>query len=159
LDRERQFSLGDLTHLGRAWILPHPERDQFRGMVPDPEIERIAMDVAMAFERAQGWEPEDVSAQNRGFDVLSRQPATGGTRFIEVKGRAEEGSIVLTPNEHATARRLGKDYWLYVVFHCATEPQLIRISDPAQMDWQSVVKIEYYTVGAKAIRVASRAGD
>jgi len=159
LDRERQFSLGDLTHLGRAWILPHPEREQFRGMVPDPEIERIGMDVAMGYERAQGWEPEDVSAQNRGFDVLSRHAATGGTRFIEVKGRSEEGSIVLTPNEHATARRLGKDYWLYVVFHCATEPQLIRISDPAQMDWQSVTKIEYYTVGARAIREANEIRD
>jgi uncharacterized protein DUF3883 len=76
-----------------------------------------------------------------------------------VKGRAEEGSIVLTPNEHATARRLGKDYWLYVVFHCASEPHLIRISDPAQMDWQSVMKIEYYTVGAKTIREANESRD
>ncbi|MGH2524179.1 MAG: DUF3883 domain-containing protein, partial [Anaerolineales bacterium] len=155
LDRERQFSLGDLMHLGRTWILPHPEREKFRGMVPDPEIERIGMEVAMAYERAQGWEPEDVSAEDRGFDVLSRHPATGGARFIEVKGRAEEGSIVLTPNEHSTAQRLGKDYWLYVVFHCATQPQLIRISDPAQMDWQSVMKIEYYTLGAKSIREAN----
>jgi hypothetical protein len=110
------------------------------------------MEVAMAYERAQGWEPEDVSAQDRGFDVLSRHPATGGTRFIEVKGRAEEGSIVLTLNEHSTAQRLGQDYWLYVVFHCASEPQLIRISDPAQMDWQSVMKIEHYTIGARAMR-------
>jgi len=154
LERERQFSLGDLTHLGRAWLLPHPEREQFRAMVSDPEIEWIAMEVAMAHEREQGWAPEDVSAQNRGFDVLSRHPATGGTRFIEVKGRAEEGSIVLTPNEHATARRLGQDYWLYVVFNCATEPTLIRISDPAQMEWQPVTKIEYYTVGRKSIQEA-----
>ena len=154
LERERQFVLGDLMHLGRAWILPHPEREQFRGMTPDPRIEKIAMDAAMDYERKQGWEPEDVSAQDRGFDMLSRHPATGGTRFIEVKGRAEEGSIVLTPNEHTTALRLGKEYWLYVVFHCATKPQLIRISDPAQMDWQPVVKIEHFTVGARAIREA-----
>ncbi|MDW8325184.1 MAG: DUF3883 domain-containing protein [Anaerolineales bacterium] len=159
LERERQFSLGDLTHLGRAWILPHPEREKFRGMMPDPEIGRVAMEVAMAYERAQGWEPEDVSSQDRGFDVLSRHPATGGVRFIEVKGRAEEGSIVLTPNEHATAQRLGRDYWLYVVFHCASEPQLIRISDPVQMEWQPVTKIEYYTVGARAIREATEARD
>jgi hypothetical protein len=109
----------------------------------------------MDYERAEGWEPEDVSAQNRGFDVLSRHPATGGTRFIEVKGRAAEGSIVLTPNEHATARRPGKDYWLYVAFHCATTPQLIRISDSAQMEWKSVVKIEHFTVGAREIRNAA----
>ena len=68
--------------------------------------------------------------------------------------QAEEGSIILTPNEHAKARVIGKDYWLYVVFHCATTPQLIRVSDPAQMQWQSVTKIEYHTIGAKAIREA-----
>jgi superfamily II DNA or RNA helicase len=159
LDRERQFSLGELTHLGRAWILPHPEREQFKGMVPDPEIEMIGMRVAMDYERAQGWEPEDVSAQNRGFDVLSRHPATGGTRFIEVKGRAEEGSIVLTPNEHATARRLGKDYWLYVAFNCATTPQLIRIPDPAQLEWKPVTKIEYYMVAPGTIRASNQSNS
>ena len=41
-------------------------------------------------------------------------------RFIEVKGRAHTGEIALTANEYKTAQRLGRDYSLYVVFHCAT---------------------------------------
>jgi hypothetical protein len=36
-----RVKLGELTHLGRAWILQHPARAQFKGMVPDPEIELL----------------------------------------------------------------------------------------------------------------------
>jgi Domain of unknown function (DUF3883) len=151
-DRERHFSLGDLTHLGRASLVPHPAREHFPGMAPDPGIERIAMRVAMDNERAQGWEPEDVSPQDWGFDVLSRNPVTGGTRFIEVKGRSIEGDVVLTPNEHATARRLGQDYWLYVAFHCATKPQLLRVADPARLDWEPVVKVQHFIMRGVVIR-------
>ncbi len=43
-------------------------------------------------------------------------------RFIEVKGRAEAGEIALTTNEYNTAKRLKKDYYLYVVTLCATAP-------------------------------------
>lgn len=46
------------------------------------------MQVALEHERARGWRPEDVSAENRGLDVLSRGPAPDEVRFIEVKGRA-----------------------------------------------------------------------
>lgn len=154
LDRERQFTLGDFAHLGRAWILPHPDREQYKEMVPDPEIELIAMAAAMEYERAHGWEPEDVSPQNRGFDVLSHCKTTGGTRFIEVKGRAGEGPVVVTPNEHATARRLREDYWLYVAFHCASTPQLVRVRNPADMEWKPVVKLAHFTVTAQTLRGA-----
>jgi len=41
-------------------------------------------------------------------------------RFIEVKGRADIGGIALTTNEYNTAKRLRRDYWLYVVFHWGT---------------------------------------
>lgn len=80
----------------------------------DEEVERIAMESAMAFERAAGREPEDVSALKLGYDVRSRD-AGGGLRYIEVKGRADEGDVVLTENEWTMARRLGADCWLYVV--------------------------------------------
>ena len=42
-------------------------------------------------------------------------------------------------------KRLKKDYWLYVVFHCATPaPSLNILRDPAMLDWQPIVKIEHY---------------
>jgi len=45
LDRERHCTVADITHLGRAWVMPHPERNQPENavMVRDPEIERIIL--------------------------------------------------------------------------------------------------------------------
>ena len=65
--------------------------------------------------------------------------------FIEVKGRSHHGEIALTSNEYRTAQRLAKDYYLYVVLHCATpKPSLNILQDPSKLDWQPVVKVEHY---------------
>jgi len=90
------------------------------------------MEAAMSYERASGREPEDVSALKLGYDVRSRD-AGGGLRYIEVKGRADEGDVVLTENEWTMARRLGADCWLYVVTG-ARDPStavVYPIQDPA----------------------------
>jgi hypothetical protein len=98
--------------------------------------------------------PEDVSKENRGFDVLSRQRGGPGVRFIEVKGRALVGPIALTSNEYRTAKRLGEDYWLYAAFDCGSQPRLIRVHDPARLGWEPVVTIEHYTAPPRAIEEA-----
>jgi hypothetical protein len=72
-------------------------------------------------------------------------------RFIEVKGRASTGEIALTSNEYQTAKRLRKDYYLYVVFHCAVTPSLNPIQDPASLDWQPIVKIEQYRLNQNSV--------
>jgi len=153
LEQERQCSIGDIHHIGRAWVMPHPDRaaPAIAPMVADPEIERIAVNFVIAHEEAQGRIVESVEADNRGFDLISRRahpedPKTAiDVRFIEVKGRAHFGEIALTSNEYRTAQRLGKDYYLYVVLHCATsEPSLNIFQDPSKLDWQPVVKVEHY---------------
>ena len=153
LEQERQCSIGDIQHLGRAWVVPHPDRQSpaFAPMVADPEIERIAVEVAIRHEESEGRVVESVEADNRGFDLISRKPhpedpkTAIDVRFIEVKGRAHDGDIALTSNEYKTAQRLGRDYWLYVVLRCATDaPSLNILRDPAKLDWQPVVKIEHY---------------
>jgi len=136
LQQERQLTLGDWTHIGSAWVMPHPERGNYTTMIRDEEVEKIAMAEAMRYERKGGWLPEDVSNQDRGFDILSRHPVAGSVRFIEVKGRASTGSVVLTGNEYKTAERLRQDYWLYVVFDCAKSPRLLPVRDPARLGWQ-----------------------
>ena len=151
LQRERQLTIADLVHIGSALVLPHPERENFAPMVRDEEVERIAMEEAMRYERERGWLPEDVSAENRGFDILSRHPESGSVRFIEVKGRAGTGPVVLTRNEYKTAERLRADYWLYVVFDCATTPRLTAIPDPVRLAWDPVVRIEHYQIEAELI--------
>jgi hypothetical protein len=146
LAREQQLTIGDITHIGRAWVLPHPERAGYAPMIADEEIEKIAMAKAISYEKEQGWDPEDVSEENRGFDILSKDLKSGSARFIEVKGRATIGEIALTKNEHDTAERLKQDYWLYVVFDCATTPRLIPIKDPSRLDWEPVIKIDHFTL-------------
>jgi len=110
-----------------ALVLPYPQEDEVHDLIPNPEVERIAMETAMEYECRRGWLPEDVSAENRGFDIISCHPENGHVRFIEVKGRATAGAIALTLNEYKTAERLRGDYWLYVVLDCSTKPRLLRI--------------------------------
>lgn len=78
--------------------------------------EKIAMDAVFAYERAIGNEPRDVSAQNLGYDIESRNPETGQLRFIEVKGRAKGAPfITLTRNEILTALNKPDSWWLAIV--------------------------------------------
>jgi len=114
--------------LGLARVLPQPAADP--AMRPDRDIEAIGMQVALDYERAQSRSPEDVSAQNLGYDIRS-EGAAGAVRYIEVKARATTGAIVLTPNEWLMAQRLGDEYWLYVVEDAAREPKLHTIQNPA----------------------------
>ncbi len=156
LAKQWQLTLADLSHLGSAWVLPHPERTgTFAPMASDPAIEAIAMREAMAYEEAQGWQPEDVSKENRGFDVLSRERGGPGVRFIEVKGRAGVGPVALTANEYRTAKRLGEDFWLYAIFDCGSNPRLIRVQDPARLGWEPVVTVEHYAASPQVIEEAA----
>ncbi|MBU1749332.1 MAG: DUF3883 domain-containing protein, partial [Chloroflexi bacterium] len=108
LVRERHFTIGDTQRLGRAWVLPHPQRQspELADMVADPEIERIAVAVATRYEEERGCVVESVEAENRGFDLISRRPHPHDpatfteVRFIEVKGRAGVGEVFLSQNEY-----------------------------------------------------------
>ncbi|MBC7325496.1 MAG: DUF3883 domain-containing protein, partial [Moorella sp. (in: Bacteria)] len=100
------------------------------GMSADAAIEQVGMDLAMQYEREQGRQPEDVSAQALGYDIRSVD-REGNYRYIEVKARARTGAVALTPNEWVMANRLGEEYWLYVVEQAAGNPQLYLIQNPA----------------------------
>ena len=82
------------------------------------EVERLAMEAVMAAERALGFEPIDVSAENRGYDIESRGAPDGRLRLIEVKGRrAEADTVSVTCNEVITGLNAdeGSDYILALV--------------------------------------------
>ena len=116
-------------------------------MKRDEEIERIAMEIAMDFEKKEGRRPEDVSSENLGYDIKSKGDKE--LRYIEVKGRARIAKIVLTPNEWIKANRFKENYWLYVVANCSTKPQLYLIQDPAsKLKPNEVVEITRYIVDA-----------
>jgi superfamily II DNA or RNA helicase len=120
-------------------------------------IERLAVQAVIAFEEARGCKVESVESDTRGFDLISRRALSKtegervATRFIEVKGRASVGEIALTANEYKTALRLGDPYWLYVVFNCASHPQVNTIQNPARFDWEPLSKIDCYRLGSETI--------
>jgi superfamily II DNA or RNA helicase len=135
LNRERQITARPPTVLGGALVVPagwfgRAEVDGdalvLRETPPkngaaNGEVERIAMEAVMAYERQQGFEPRDVCKENRGYDIESRYPAShpkaGQLRFIEVKGRAEGADMVtVTKNEILTALNKPNDYVLAIVF-------------------------------------------
>lgn len=122
-----------------ATALVQPSQDPADIQARDLEVERIAMEVAIAAEAAQGADVRDVSTPLKarlvgltdypGFDLLSKR--LGEERGIEVKGRVGTGEVELTENEWAKACNLGERYWLYVVFDCGSpQPRLFRVQHP-----------------------------
>lgn len=135
LNRERQLTARPPTVLGGALVIPAgwfthaavgDQESVLHEVAPDygfsnKEVERLAMESVMAFERAQGFAPRDVSKQNRGYDIESRYPAnhakTSQLRFIEVKGRvAGADTVTVTKNEILTALNKPDAYILALVF-------------------------------------------
>jgi hypothetical protein len=138
IERETSLLPGEIRVLGAAAVHPIPEPNNTWST--DPAIEAIGMRVAVEYELGQGRTIEDVSAQNLGYDICSiasPSPAAVGqgedVRYIEVKARAKTGPIVITPNEWLMAKRLGGEYWLYVVENAATHPELYRLKNPASV--------------------------
>jgi hypothetical protein len=128
LNRERDISaLPPAIHGGSLVVLAGLLRGLSAANAPSPSgfaeaspesraaIERAATEVVMAAERALGFEPFDVSAQNLDYDIESRG-AKSGLRFIEVKGRADGADTVsVTQNEIRCALNKPDNFILAVV--------------------------------------------
>lgn len=134
IEKEKNLSMGLPEVVAVIGLIPYPIEDnkELSGMKRDEEVEKIAMEVAMKFEKKNKRNPVDVSKDNDGcgFDIKSK--GSNELRYIEVKGRAKEGVVFLTLNEWIKAKRLGEKYWLYVVSNCASKPALRIIQNPAQ---------------------------
>jgi hypothetical protein len=149
IEQEQHLSEKPPELLGVAVILPVPQAvvKSVEGMESDPDVEKIAVQKVMEYETDQGRKPVSVEEENCGWDVTS---LVGGqvARYIEVKGRAGEGGVALTPNEWIKAQRFGKDYWLYIVVNCRSNPELHMIQDPAsKLSPKEEVSVVRYLVG------------
>ena len=148
LKRENRLVLNTPRFLTALRVVPmvSPEAAA-EAMHTSAEIERIGMEVAMAYERQHGRQPEDVAAENLGYDVRSVEQRPNGSvsyRYIEVKARAEAGPVALTKNEWFKAQRFGDDYYLYVVLNAAKEPRLYIIQNPAaRLKPEEMVEVRY----------------
>ena len=102
----------------------------------DPQVDRkaveaAAMDAVMRIERAHGYEPTDVSADNCGYDILSRPQGDGMSvkpdKFIEVKGRIWGADKVhVSRNEQNTAVNARENWLLAIVAVDFNENRTVR---------------------------------
>ena len=114
--------------------VPKPSEATPIGFSEDPcaraEIERLAMEAVIETEQRLGHEPCDVSAEKKGWDIESRDRATGQLRFIEVKGRHVDGrDVILTKNEILASLNAPDAFILAIVrveAGFASEPTYVR---------------------------------
>lgn len=103
------------------------------------------VEAACAYERRHGRDPEVMGQTFPGYDITSRGPEPHGERYIEVKavdGEWDELGVGLSHTQFETARKLGEQFWLYVVERAnSANPRVIPIQNPA---WQ----IEQYMFDA-----------
>jgi len=138
IEKETQITVSEPRIVGAAVVLPmnRQKEGEEAGMARDDEIEKTGMEIAMEYEKEEGWSPEDVHTENLGFDIRSIKYGEDGApediRYIEVKARAKEGAIRLSSNEWKKAKRFKDKFWLYVVTSAGTSrPELNRIQNPA----------------------------
>ncbi len=155
IKQETHLLIGDIRFLTAIRILPDPTLEH--SMVSSTEIEQRGMEIAFAYEREHGRLPEDVSTENLGYDIRSTDPLRDTVRYIEVKARAQEGSVALTQNEWFKAQRFGDRFYLYVIFHAADEePILYIIRNPAAtLEAEAHYEVRYL-ISAQKIRGAAQ---
>ena len=156
---------GGVEFIAHALVVPASDPEIVEQF--DVQVEKVAMEVATSFEESCGARVQDVSRPYLarraslpdwpGFDILSVDPGDA-VRNIEVKGRARAGAVEMTDNEWARACNLRDDYWLYVVFDCATShPRLIRVRDPFDKLLASSRSSNSVTVNVEALYGAAEA--
>ncbi|MFP4485072.1 MAG: helicase-related protein [Spirochaetaceae bacterium] len=122
LDAQRQLSPQPPVVLGAALVVPaymvqpadEPPQESEGDTASRKEVERLAMEAVMSAERALGNDPRDVSAENHGWDIESRDQESERLRLIEVKGRGE-GETTLTISKNEIIQGLNKEEFILAI--------------------------------------------
>ncbi|MBK8798729.1 MAG: DUF3883 domain-containing protein [Anaerolineales bacterium] len=90
----------------------------------------------MAIERDLGYVPVDREFEQLGYDIESRDPASGRLRFLEVKGRVSgAATITVTKNEILYSLNKPNDYILAIVeFVDGTSQRVHYVRQPFQRE-------------------------
>jgi len=151
IEQEKILTMSMPNLVGAIRVVPKEVDDS--DMVSSAEIEEIGMVTAMCYELDEDRIPEDVSAENLGFDIRSTD-SSGKKRYIEVKARSNAGAVALTSNEWFKAKRFQDDYFLYVVLNAAAKPELYIIQNPAeQAHAEAKIEVVRYLIPLSEIRV------
>ncbi|WP_075830030.1 helicase-related protein [Deinococcus marmoris] len=165
LNRERTISAGVPEVLGVALVIPQALliSDTRTAHSPDPvaraAVERAAMEAVTQAEVRLGRVPRDVSAQRGlGYDIESKDPATGRLYFIEVKGRWQGAdTVTLTRNEILASRNAPEQFRLALVEVTPSGPSEPRYLSQCQFKEPSFAEVAATFHLGELLGVAHRA--
>lgn len=156
LEYERSLSPLPPIIIGGAIIIPMGLLQKIGGKIEQPNIfaretkriETLAMKAVFKKEIEIGYEPQDVSKQNVGYDIESRIPGTGMLRFIEVKGRIKGATTVtVTKNEIITALNKPENFILALVEVDGEETCINYITNPFKKEPDFSATSVNYNIG------------
>lgn len=125
LEQERHMSPLPPNVMGGALVVPQSLIDRLTGKTATADektqaarerIDRLAVAAVMAAEVKCGREPREMSHENPGYDVESKDPETGRLFFIEVKGKAAGAqTVTVSKTQILTALNKPDDFVLALV--------------------------------------------
>lgn len=147
LDKESKISPLAPIVIGGALIIPKGLLDQLMGRTQQADfrngnrraVELAAMQAVTTIETKLGYQPRDVSAFNKGYDIESYIPkdlrqSPESLRFIEVKGRTKGATTVtVTKNEILTAKNKEDQFILAVVEVDGEKTHTVYLKKPFQV--------------------------
>ena len=156
LHRQKVTSIRTPRVVGVAAVIPGPDPGVAEGRRggDNTNVEMAAMKVVMDHEVAYGRAPVDVSKTGVGYDIRSESPE-GEVRYIEAKGHAATGDVVLYYTEWQMAHRMRHEFFIYEVNHALTEPELWITQDPVGKGIEPDERVvEYHIPAARLKEVA-----
>lgn len=169
LEQEGQLSPMLPTVVGGAVVVPAGLLERLRGDRGDasPElmaklrerVERLAVDEVLRIERDLGRMPEEMPHNNPGFDVKSKDPATGRLLFIEVKGRVEDATTVtVSKNEIITGLNEKENFRLAVGLVAGDDSTRVQyVRDPFKGDEEALFGVT--SVNFDLVKLLDRAEE
>jgi superfamily II DNA or RNA helicase len=122
--REKMLLAKPVKVVSVAFIVPGPAKNESPkpGPVIAPKdqeailrVERRAVDLTLAVEKALGFQAEEKARNNKGYDIETYRPGIGKT-FLEVKGRADGAmDFIITESEFAQGHTSGEAFILVLV--------------------------------------------
>jgi len=152
-----------------AWMLKKPKgvtikekkeicRVRFSGVLDEEawrgryEVEMMGMKAATCYYESRGYAVEDVSTQNRGYDIECRR--ADGILRVEVKGLKAMVYPLMTWNEHRMAKFYRESFVLFVVKLEGDGYTMYEIPDPvSNLDITEIMKPVYRVTGYDAFKV------
>ena len=114
----------------RLWLIPQGLLDTENGNpspeAPDPELvqdtDRRAVAAVMEAERKLGRKPQEQAHANPGYDVLSKDPASGTHYFIEVKGHLPQTAEINVSAQQVQKAKSNPERWRLAVVSVPESP-------------------------------------